>query len=514
MEEPTIIFEKLKFEMEDQNILDLNVDNYFMELENALTKKKENKLLNKDNESTDLSDLEIDMNNENKKEDDIYFEYSEKKYFSPNYMFCLNLLKHEKKICNKIIRFKIRNKYNKEFWENKKNLIKTKFNLYKINIEDGTLSIEDYFKVIKENLTTNQLLFNSIDKDENVKNNEIGEIKRRMNKNIKIINIEIKILTKEMEKENKNIPKYSYKELDILETLKERLEEYIKAAKYFRENGLSKDKAIEKSQKILDAKKKIESNKLNEVNINPLLEPIKPEFINGCSLSERESKFKELIKGLTNQYQEGVKNLLEEAKKISKEELKDLIYKTELEKYNNIIRSLKKDILNIWIRPPIFKTRIENLRLEKINYNIKENSIKISIGRLYDYNNKNVYFILKLELTKTFQETILNENTIEWEINELDYQKLYEKKLNVKLCHKNFFKNSIEGNIDIDLSPLNNDIHIEDKFKIDLYEKKKEHPKLDIKIQIRKPCNGQIYEDKVITYYDIIKQYPPFKESN
>ena len=86
--------------------------------------------------------------------------------------------------------------------------------------------------------------------------------------------------------------------------------------------------------------------------------------------------------------------------------------------------------------------------------------------------------------------------------------------MNVKLCHKNFFKNSIEGNIDIDLSPLNNDIHIEDKFKIDLYEKKKEHPKLDIKIQIRKPCNGQIYEDKVITYYDIIKQYPPFKESN
>ena len=57
MEEPTIIFEKLKFEMEDQNILDLNVDNYFMELEDALTKKKENKLLNKDNESTDLYDL-------------------------------------------------------------------------------------------------------------------------------------------------------------------------------------------------------------------------------------------------------------------------------------------------------------------------------------------------------------------------------------------------------------------------------------------------------------------------
>ena len=126
-------------------------------------------------------------------------------------MFCLNLLKHEKKICNKIIRFKIRNKYNKEFWENKKNLIKTKFNLYKINIEDGTLSIEDYFKVIKENLTTNQLLFNSIDKDENVKNNEIGEIKRRMNKNIKIINIEIEIITKEMKKENKNISKYTYK---------------------------------------------------------------------------------------------------------------------------------------------------------------------------------------------------------------------------------------------------------------------------------------------------------------
>ena len=440
MEEPRIILEKVQFEMKVHNILDLNVDKYFIELEESLTKKKENKLLNKYNESTGLSDLEIDMNNENKKEDDIYFEYSENKYLSVNYMFCLNVLKHEKKICNKIIRFKIRNKYNKEFWQNKKILIKTKYNLYKKNIEDGTLSIEDYFKVIKEELTTNQLLFNSINNDKKVKNNEIGQIKRRIKKNIKIINIEIEELKKIMEKENKTVPKYSYKELEILGILKERLNEYIKAVKYFRENELSKDEeAFEKSQKIIEAKNKIESNKLIEVNINSLLDPIKPEFINGCSLSERESKFKELINGLTNQYKEGVKNLLEEAKKISKQELKDLIHKTKLEKCQNIIRALKKDILNIWIRPPIFKTRIENLRLEKINYNIKENCIKISIGRLYDYsNNKNVYFDLQLELTKTFKENVLIEKVIEWEISDIDYKNLYNKKLNVKLCHKNF----------------------------------------------------------------------------
>ena len=515
MEEPKIIFEKVKLEMKNKNFLDLNVDKYFIELEDALTKKKENKSFKKDNESTGLSDLENDIIEENKKEDDIYFEYSENKYLSVNYMFCLSVLKHEKKICKKIIRFKIRNNYKKEFWENKKNLIKAKLNLYIQNLEDRTLSKEDYFKVIKEELTTNQLLFNSIDNDNNVKNNEIREIKKRINKNIKLINIEIEKLIKELEKEKKTIPKYSYKELEILEILKERLKEYIKAVKYFDENKLPKNEAFEKSQKIIEAKKKIESNKLIEVNINPLLDPIKPEFINGCSNSERELKFKELINGLINQYQEGAKNLLEEAKKISQTEIKDLIKKTELEKCQNLIRSLKKDILNQWVRPPIFKKRIENYRFEKINYHIKENCIKISIGKLPDYNNnKNLYIDLKLELSKTYQENnVLFEKNIEWEMNESDYKNLYKKKLNVKLCRKNFFINSIEGNIDIDLSQFENNIHIEDKYKIDLVEKN-EHPKINIKIQIRKPCNGKIYENKLITYYDVIKQYPQFNYSD
>ena len=98
-------------------------------------------------------------------------------------------------------------------------------------------------------------------------------------------------------------------------------------------------------------------------------------------------------------------------------------------------------------------------------------------------------------------------------MNESDYKNLYKKKLNVKLCRKNFFINSIEGNIDIDLSQFENNIHIEDKYKIDLVEKN-EHPKINIKIQIRKPCNGKIYENKLITYYDVIKQYPQFNYSD
>ena len=49
---------------------------------------------------------------------------------------------------------------------------------------------------------------------------------------------------------------------------------------------------------------------------------------------------------------------------------------------------------------------------------------------------------------------------------------------------------------------------IEDEFKLSNNSKK---AKLEVKIEIRNPCVGQVIEEKVITFYHIKKMYPSFK---
>ncbi len=56
--------------------------------------------------------------------------------------------------------------------------------------------------------------------------------------------------------EEKTEPEYTNEELELLEKIKDRLEEYKKAINYFKANDLSQEKAIELAKEINEMKKK------------------------------------------------------------------------------------------------------------------------------------------------------------------------------------------------------------------------------------------------------------------
>ena len=202
-------------ESDDDNLDDEDLDDELKELENEdlddvsedLNEEEEKKVEKKIEKKSEKKEekkveekKEVIKKEEKKEEDkevnegeDIYQEKTENFYHSEKKMTALSVLQKEIEICDKIIKYKIDHKFDDEdIWENKKALVQVKYNNNNTFIQEGSLSIEDYYKEISKEFEFNKKLLEYVNKDKKLKSFEIPELKRRLNERIDLLNAEIK----------------------------------------------------------------------------------------------------------------------------------------------------------------------------------------------------------------------------------------------------------------------------------------------------------------------------------
>ena len=179
---------------------------------------------------------------------------------------------------------------------------------------------------------------------------------------------------------NKKDKEEKQKILDLKAYIDGLLDEYKAASNYFKQNNLIKqmENANNLCLKIENIKKQIELG--NNEELKNLPQPVTPQFIFGCPLSERNKKFNEIITKCINERNQLEtkiksydKNSLQTKNEIKKEYDKDL---AELEQLNNNIKSLQTQINNVWVPAP---------------ENVKE-SKQIQVEKIYDFNLIKFYF--------------------------------------------------------------------------------------------------------------------------
>ena len=506
---------------------------------------KDTKIMNKDIMTSLLKSSTIVSKNFKKKEndtkkknekvkEDIYFENTENKYHNIKTMKCLSILDNEIKVCDEIIKFKKDNKYdNEDIWESKKFLVETNYKSMNNFIEEGAIQIDEYKKLITNELKYNEKLFNIINKDKSLKEIEIPELKNRINKRIELIKNEIQQLEEnqnEEEEENLDVPKDNKLNDQLLKIVKDKYKEYSKAIEYFKKNNLEEqlNNANNKLKQIEKAQKNIEELYSQRVKIDSLPEEIQPNFINGCSTNERISKFKELLKEMIIQKNNINKRINEinikiKTLKASELELVESKLKNEInskkekvtiyEKLINIIKQCSKDK---WVPVPMYQKGEKIEKIETYNELVEKNILNIHIGKIEDLNETRLNLEIKLDIGKGYSDIINQKKdksfdyNIDW-IIENEYKDIYKHDLVIIIKQGEKVPKNI-GFCTIKLSNLKSKCIIYGNYPIELNKKNvKVKPKLQVKISIRVPCVDPIYKEVKTPIYVIKKIYPSFK---
>ena len=186
--------------------------------------------------------------------------------------------------------------------------------------------------------------------------------------------------------------------------------DYKEVKQYFQKNNLSEreKKADEKCKQIDNLRKQLNS-KIN-IYLSDLPEKISPEFIYGCSIEERNKKFKQIISR-----NRAEKNLLEvKLKNIEKKENISVNDKDNYEKnkinYNKlltVIKILEEQSKNIWVPSPLYTKEIQTQPKEIISYDKSEFKIKFTIKRIDNINDSlNLIIFLEVNQEKKLKKNI------------------------------------------------------------------------------------------------------------
>ena len=277
-------------------------------------------------------------------------------------------------------------------------------------------------------------------------------------------------------------------------------------------------------------KKKLQNGNISEVNLGELPKSIKPEYIYGCSTDERSAKFKEIISELIKQKDEidqKKKSYMEKLKKLNKKDfakVKDTAkgvldsYQSKIDKYNETIESIKEKFKDKWVPAPEFCRIEEDDRVEKINNDIPEYTMRIHIGKT-NYEKDNVSLKVKLkngekELTKEVQlkgNKDFNE-TWDWKFEKNEFKYLFKKELEIELDRSYWYKfggSNTKGSTKIDLRSLKDNTELVGDYKIELVSKRTT-PSINISINLRTPFADKQYETVKKEVFNVKKIFPPF----
>ena len=484
-------------------------------------------------------------------DEDLYPLQQEKIFHRINKMDSLTVLEKEIKLCKFIIEYKQKKKIDCKEWENKIQEATTKLEQIKTKVENGDMDFEEYKKSISNELAYEEKLLNVyLAKDQASTPNQLEQIKKRITNRMTIINKEInnEIEEEEEEQEEKkeekkeeNVQKTEIKTADNQPQSNEDktkiyvdllLQQYLSAREYFKENELKEQEkdCIEKCKLIILAKKKIQNGNTKEVNLNELPKSIKPEYIYGCTADERVAKFKEILSELIKQKDEINQKktaYTEKLKKLNKKDfakVKDTAkgvldsYQNKINKYNETIESIKEKFKDKWVPAPEFCRVEEEDKVEKINNDIPEYTMRIHIGKT-DYEKDNVYLKVHLkygekELTKEVNMKGNNDfnETWDWKFEKNDYKYLFKRSIEIELERSYWYKfggSNVKGSAKIDLKSLKDNIQLVGDYKLELVSKRTT-PSINVSINLRTPFAEKQYETVTKEVFSVKKIYPPF----
>ena len=531
--------------MADKNLKNKDKDEMAL-LGKFLTKEE----LNEGNEEEKKEKKEI-KKEENNKIEDKYPLQQEKIFHRINQMKSLTVLEKEIEVCKMIIAYKKKNNLESKEWENKIEQANKQLNDIKLKVENNEMDIEAYKKTIEDELKYEQKLLDVyLPKDQTSTQLQKDTIKKRINIRILVINKEIKDSSNENEvpkneikkEEQKEEPKNEIKEepkdenkdpnvekakyIDLL------LQQYLSARNYFKENELKEQEkdSINKCKDIINAKKEIQLGNIESIDLNLLPTPIKPEYIYGYSNDERTTKFKEIIAEIVKQKEEIVEKKTSYNDKLSKlkkrelEKMKDQAkqvldsYQSKIDKFDSEIEDIKEKMKNKWIPAPDYCNMPEEEKIEKINKDIPEYTMRIHFGKT-DYDKDNIYLKVKLDLgeKEMNKEVKLKsdknfDETWDWTFEKREFKSLHRKCLEIQMERSYWYKlggTDVKGNMKVELKNLKDSIKIEGNYKMEL-QSKRASPIFEIKIELRSPFVDKVYETITKEVFTIKKIYPPF----
>ena len=511
-----------------------------------------------DNDNNNKKEIKKEVKKEENKIEDKYPLQQEKIFHRINKMQSLTALEKEIDVCKMIIAYKKKNNLDSKEWENKIEQANKQLNEIKTKVENGEMDFDAYKKTIQDELNYEQKLLDVyLPKDQTSTQMQKDNIKKRINIRILVIknelnnnnnndnddnennNNENKNEIKEekpkekKEEQNKSIPKEENKPKDPNEEKAKYidllLQQYLSARNYFKEHELKDQEkdAINKCKPIIMAKREIQLGNIDSIDLASLPSPIKPEYIFGYSLEERETKFKDIIAELVKQKEEIVEkkksynDKLSQLKKRELDKIKDQVkqvldsYQAKINKFEEEIDNIKQKFNDKWTPAPECCTLPQEEKIETINKDIPENTMRIHFGKT-DYDKDNLILKVKLNLgdKEMNKEVKLKsdknfDETFDWTFDKREYKSLHRKYLEIQLERSHWYKTEVKGNIKVELKNLKDSIKMEGNYKFEL-ESKRLNPGLEISINLRTPFVNMQYETITKDVFTIKKIFPPF----
>ena len=383
----------------------------------------------------------------------------------------------------------------------------------------------------------------SLKKSHRFSTGNVSPSKNNQNKELKKIEEEIKEVEKnDKEKKENEIKKEEKKqeekkaEIEKKKSINEKeeallylkglLEEYKSVKEYFRKNNfLTKEKdAIEKYNKIENSLKIFEQG--SSISYESLPKPISPEYIYGCSISERDSVFQDVINNFIrrkNNLEENIKNQIliyqnwdSESFLLVKKTIMEKLErdKADIIKLGNIIDLYKEKKNNKWIRQPEITKKTELRKVEKFNYENSEYKIIIHMTKANYYNTSNNFAIklsLKINDNKTFSGifNIKNhgnfEDDIIWILNDKEWNNLSQYFITVDFYLDKIF----QGKQYIKIDKLKDEPNFNIKYPITFLPQPKSAI-INFNIKVNMPIGKKVIKDELVEIIKVKNNYLPF----
>ena len=498
---------------------------------------------------------------------DLYPEKTEKKYHSVDKMTSIGVLNEEKELCDKIIEYKKKIGADYDDWEIKKDSVKDKIDTVTSFIQDGIWDLDKYKKNIMEQYKWEVKLLQFVEKDPSLNEQQKKVLKDRVNKRKQIIDAEIKQNPEDEEeppqkeepkkeetkkgddkKEEKkdakielkkslsplfSVPKDKEEEEKqrINDVVVDRLNEYRAALAYFQANELAEQRvdATNKAKLICIELKKIQDGKWKEVNEFKLPDPVTPEYIYGYKKEERNERFKKIILDYDKQRKEVVSEMTAKIeafkklpavkfKKIKDVATKDLnTIKAKKETLDKLINLLKQYFQDTWTPAPLYAEQDKEIKIEKVNKDIPEFTLRIIFGKTTYSKDKSLYLIVRYsdpekKLEKKFEQKKAGnwEQQFDWKFEKGDFKSIYRNKIHVEIWEKKLiFKDALKGQFDMEPKELKGQIEVTKDWPITLEDGKTDKT-ANVTFKVHSPCKEPLFEIQTKTVLQVTKIYKPF----
>ena len=498
---------------------------------------------------------------------DLYPEKTEKKYHSVDKMTSIGVLNEEKELCDKIIEYKKKIGADYDDWEIKKENVKDKIDTVSSFVQDGVWDLDKYKKNILEQYKWEVKLLQFVEKDPSLNEQQKKVLKDRVNKRKQIIDAEIKQNPEDEEeppqkeepkkeetkkgddkKEEKkdaktemkkslsplfSVPKDKEEEEKqrINDVVVDRLNEYRAALAYFQANELAEQRvdATNKAKLICIELKKIQDGKWKEVNEFKLPDPVTPEYIYGYKKEERNERFKKIILDYDKQRKEVVSEMTAKIeafkklpavkfKKIKDVATKDLnTIKAKKETLDKLINLLKQYFQDTWTPAPLYAEQDKEIKIEKVNKDIPEFTLRIIFGKTTYSKDKSLYLIVRYsdpekKLEKKFEQKKAGnwEQQFDWKFEKGDFKSIYRNKIHVEIWEKKLiFKDALKGQFDMEPKELKGQIEVTKDWPITLEDGKTDKT-ANVTFKVHSPCKEPLFEIQTKTVLQVTKIYKPF----